>query len=74
MYNEGDDFSDETLAQFGALKKRAEFFMQKDDGEYIRGIKLAIDLAVMEGEAICFPRKVSPNRTVITMPSNVDLN
>lgn len=73
-YGKGDDFHDETLAAFGALKKRAKFFTKSETGHTLHGIKLRKDWAVMEGEAICFPMKMDYKKVVVTRGNNLDLN
>ena len=74
MDNFGDDFHDETLAAFGALRLRAKFFTTSENGRTLHGIKINREMALMEGEAICFPLKMDFKKVVITHNGNVDLN
>jgi hypothetical protein len=74
MDNFGDDFHDETLAAFGALKKRAKFFTKSETGHPLHGIKINREMALMEGEVICFPLKMDFKKVVITHSGNLDLS
>ena len=65
---------DETLAAFGALKLRAKFFTKSESGHPLHGIKISREMALMEGEAICFPLKLDFKKTVITHNRSIDLN
>jgi len=72
MYNDGD-FPAETLAQFGALKKRSEFFLTAQNGNMLRGIKTGDNTAVMESEILCFRSELKALTTVFAKEWDIDL-